>query len=69
MFQSLFRLAQRAHLLEEVKMREYPKDISRHATSRQGIEKLHRLHLEAIVAINHQQDNICNLRYVYHTRQ
>lgn len=45
-------------------MCEDAKDISRHTTCAQNVEKLHRLHFKTVVAVDHQQtyiDNLCDV--------
>lgn len=48
-------------------MRQYSKDVTRQPMRRKDIQKFHRLHLKPKIPINHQQDNIGNLRKVHHT--
>ena len=41
-------------------------DVPWHATRGQYVEKLHCLHLEAVVAVDHEQDDIGDFGYVDH---
>jgi hypothetical protein len=56
-------------LAEKIEVGQDTKDVTRHTTGRQDVQELHRLHLEAIVSVNHEQDNVDNLGYVHHGGQ
>jgi hypothetical protein len=43
--------------------------ISRHAAGRQRVQKLHCLHLEAIITVDHEEDNIRDLGRINHARE
>ena len=47
-------------------MRQDAKDISRHSTGRKNIQKFHGLHLEAKIAIYHEQNYVGNFGHVDH---
>lgn len=50
-------------------MCEDAEDVAGHTSSGQDVEKLHRLHLEAVVAVDHEQDNVRDLGDVDHGLQ
>ena len=50
-------------------MRKDPKHVSWHSTCGKHIQKLHCLHLEAKIAVYHEQNDICDFRNVDHARE
>ena len=66
MLEALFGHFQGALFLEKIEMRQDTEYIARHTTGGQSVQKLHGLHLKAIVAVDHQQHNIRDLRHINH---
>src|ERR1700759_4935077 len=50
-------------------MCQYSKHIAGHACCGKDIEKLHCLHLEAIIAVDHKKNVVHNLSDIYHASQ
>ncbi len=65
-FYPLLRVFQSLRFSKEIEMREDAEDIARHSSGGQDVEKLKGLHLEAVVAIYHQQDDVGNFGNVKH---
>jgi len=66
MLKSFLRILQSRRFPKQIKMCKYPKHIPRHPTRTKHIQKLHRLHLEAEIAIDHQEYYISDLAHVDH---
>lgn len=61
--------AQRALLLEQVEMGEDTKHVARHAGRRENVQEFHRLHLKAVVPVDHEQHDVCDLGHIDHAGQ
>lgn len=66
MLQAFLGHLQGALLLEKIEVGKDTENIARHTAGRQSVQKFHSLHLESIVSINHQKNDICDLGHVDH---
>ena len=67
MLQPLLRISQCTKFPKKIKVREDAKDISRHTARSQDVQEFHRLHFEAKVAVDHEEDDVRNLGDINHT--
>ena len=66
MLEPLLRILQRLRFPEQVEMSQYAEDVTGHAGGGEDVEELHGLHLEAVIAVDHEQDDIGDLGDVDH---
>jgi hypothetical protein len=62
----LFGILQCGRLAEQIQVSQDTKDVAGHTSSGQDVEKLHSLHLETVVAVNHEKNDIGNLGDIHH---
>jgi hypothetical protein len=66
MLESFFLQLERFLLPEQIQVRQDTEDVSWHTARAQHIQKLHCLHLEAVVAVDHKENNVDDFRNVDH---
>jgi hypothetical protein len=66
LLEPLLGILERLGLSEQVEMGQDAKHVSRHTRGGEDVEELHSLHLEAVVSVNHEKDNVGHLGDVDH---